>query len=579
MKLKLLLILSVGIFTGLSVQAYDVSTEIQKKNILLEVFTGIHCGNCPDGDVVTDNFLTAQPECTYSIDIHSGHYAVPNNANEPDYRIDEGEWIDVELGANNYGYPGGAINRRAYPDYEWSPYVISRSSWIQKGKTVHEEDAPVNLYLKSVFEGNTRELTVTVEGYYTDNVEQSENFLHVVLIQDNIKGLQGGSSQGNNYNHRHMLRAFLTPVWGDKIETPRKGEYFSRDYTYILPENIKGIALLPEDVEVIAFVTVDRKEVLNVTGKKPEYLHYSKPLAATLQYPKPGISGRYGYNFFNAIVKNEYSEPITTAGFEITINGEKQTVEWTGNLPEFQAVPIRIDVSPYPIPDQNEYTIRLVSLNGTAVAGNSLTGSFSAPVKSTSTIQVDIKTDSHADENIYVIKDRDGNDVHEFGPYSAGIAETYTEIVELEPEKYYCFEAIDLWGNGIQDPRGFYKFYSDNRTLLAQNYEIKVWGDKVFFQTVLPASGTALSSIDRQSQTKIAVNAIQKTVELSFQAEAAGQAEISVYSIDGKRLLNRNIPVSSGICRAILPVSSLSNGIYLLSINQKGKREILKFKI
>ena len=32
--------------------AYEVSTEIQWKNVLLEDFTGIHCPNCPDGHII-----------------------------------------------------------------------------------------------------------------------------------------------------------------------------------------------------------------------------------------------------------------------------------------------------------------------------------------------------------------------------------------------------------------------------------------------------------------------------------------------------------------------------------------------
>ena len=37
-----------------SAGAYEVSTEVSKKNVLLEEFTGLYCGNCPDGHVMAE---------------------------------------------------------------------------------------------------------------------------------------------------------------------------------------------------------------------------------------------------------------------------------------------------------------------------------------------------------------------------------------------------------------------------------------------------------------------------------------------------------------------------------------------
>ena len=57
---------------------------------------------------------------------------------------------------------------------------------------------------------------------------------------------------GDEYVHRHMLRGFITPLWGDTLDTAKQGTYFARDYTITLPEAIKDVTVKAEDIEVIA---------------------------------------------------------------------------------------------------------------------------------------------------------------------------------------------------------------------------------------------------------------------------------------------------------------------------------------
>jgi hypothetical protein len=571
-----LLVFFFGIILSFSTaNAYEVSTDLRKKNILLEVFTGIHCGNCPDGDLYTDNLQSVQPEHVFPVDIHSGHYAVPNEG-QPDYRIDEGEAIDLEMGADKYGYPCAAINRRHFP--QASLLVLGRGEWMKKSKSIHEEDAPVNLHLSSVFDGETRELRVTVEGYYTQPVDGNENLLTVMLIQDNIRGYQSGAADRYNYNHRHMLRALLTPLWGDTIPNPQPGDYFTREYTYPVPAAIKDIPMKPEDFEILAFVSAAKREVLNVTGQKPEYIHYTKPLSATLMAPKTAITGRYGYCFFDAILKSETDRVITEASFQVTVNGRAQIVNLTGEIAAFHTQSVRLPVEPYAFLKENEYEIRLIALNGETFAGNALQGNFSPPVETTPTIHTEIKTDLYADENTFLIRNSQGEVVRELGPYLPGLGTTYIDTLHLDPSETYCFEIADAWGDGIMSPRGLYKLYRDDHTVFVLNYEVRMLGDKAFFRTTLPTSVTAPVPVE-QLKSRVVVNSDRKTLEIVFQSLSGGQAAISLYSIDGKRLLNRSIATQAGICTATIPSGALPSGIYFLRISRKEKIETLKIWI
>ena len=563
MKRKLLFLFFAE-FLFLSAKAYEVPTEIRKKSILLEEFTGIHCIYCPQGHTIADNLLTAQPDVAYTIAIHSGNFAVPNY-DEPDFRIEEGEAIDSEFAIP--GYPAGFINRGAS--------VLNRGEWIKAAKLKHEEDAPVNLWLKSVFDGNNRELKVYVEGYYTGETEESFHYLNVVLTQNNIKGPQTGGLVGDNYNHRHMLRAFITPLWGDIIEEPQQGEYFTREYTYVLPANVKNVELDVENIEIIAFVCADKRDVLNVIGAAPEYINYEKPLGAVIQKPKFAMPAQYGFNFFEILLKNESSETITTANFQVSINDEIFDAEWTGNIPAFSTKPIIIEILPYTIKNNNEYKIQLISLNNID-ANSIINGSFSKPVESTSKISLEIQTDLYADENVFSIKDRDGVVIETFGPYPADINDIYHETIELERDKIYCFEILDSWGDGMQKPSGYYKIFNDDETLIIQNSAIEKFGQRVFFKTSMPQSSISEA---KKSKTNIFIDRVAKTIEIKFGQFNAAEAEISIQSITGQNIFTKKIKVSGDFGHTIIPVHFLQNGIYILSINQNKNRETFKFFI
>ena len=63
MKIKLSLILSLTLtFTAfLSFSQNFVSTLPENKNVVLEQFTGIYCGFCPDGHVIAEGLQASNP--------------------------------------------------------------------------------------------------------------------------------------------------------------------------------------------------------------------------------------------------------------------------------------------------------------------------------------------------------------------------------------------------------------------------------------------------------------------------------------------------------------------------------------
>ncbi len=464
-------------------KTYEVSTSVTPKNILVEDYTGINCGNCPDADLITEGMLKTDYNI-FVLSNHSGYYAEPSGT-EPDYRTDEGEIIKDYF--NVTSFPTGSINRRAFSG---TSVICDRGNWINYSKIIAAEDAPVNLFLSCTYDGNTREMDIHVEGYYTAEEQESDQELNVIWTQSNIKGYQGGSSLGTDYIHNNVLRGFLTPVWGDTLTTPKHGEYFEKDYTLIVPESIRDIDVMPEDIRVIAFITNGKTDVLNVVGEKPVYYNFEKPLAGTIAKPKLTIGTYYGYKYFELALTNNSTEVINNATFNINVNGTSYQESWEGEIVPFGSKEIVVPCD-YELKDSgdNSYSITLATLNGEAVEESTIEGTFSTPTAATPTINISITTNKQADENHYYVKDNNGNIITEFGPYEVGTSNDYTETVDLEANNLYCIEITDDWGDGIYTPRGSVTAKSSDGSLISQVFDISGFGTRIFFITSKESSG------------------------------------------------------------------------------------------
>lgn len=465
---------------------HTVSTEEQPRGVLLEEFTGINCGYCPQGHAIAEKLATACDR-VYVVAVHGGMFATPA-PDEPDFRTDEGSQLISEFEIERNGYPSGMVNRHDF--YGSGSPVCSRTSWKLFTKAATAEAAPVNLYASASFDGQSRKLDIHVEGFFVADNQPADQELNVVWTQDDIPGPQNGGLMGDEYPHRHVLRDYVTPIWGDTLASPQQGQYFERDYTLTLPEDINGVEVKAEDIKVVAFVTCGKGDVANVTGCRPQYANYSKPLAARLSEPRIPIGNYWGCNFFEATVKNLSDRELTEATFDIDVNGSVATVAWNGSIEPFGQQEIKLSRQ-YDTADngQNSYSITLKTLNGESVEPSQLSGRFASPRQAMPSVTVELKTNNEAGENTFCIKDANGNLVKEFGPYPDGQVTQTSESAELEAGKVYYFEVTDAWGDGIYSPAGYFTTRSADGSLIEQAYAIDDFGTRSVFVTSKAASG------------------------------------------------------------------------------------------
>lgn len=203
-----------------------VGTTPENRTALLEDYTGIHCSNCPDGHAIMASIAAADPGRVSLVGIHAGSFATPG-AGEPDFRTPEGNALNSFYGVS--AYPNGVINRHAFT----GGAVRGRGNWAGDVAEMLALPSPVNVGVESSYDAGSQELTVHVQLYYTSTSPGGDDHISVLVTESNIIGPQLGGSA--NYNHKHVLRDYLTNIWGEAVSTTTAGTTVDRTYTMTVP--------------------------------------------------------------------------------------------------------------------------------------------------------------------------------------------------------------------------------------------------------------------------------------------------------------------------------------------------------
>jgi hypothetical protein len=258
-------------------ETFLASTTMGTRTALLEDFTGVRCGYCPDGHVRAEAAQKALGKDKFIIMcVHAGGYAAAT-AGWANFTTAFGTALVNQ--SSVAGYPAGTINRLPAPDMGVTAQsttvltglALNRGDWDPAGRFVNTMFAPANIGTSATFDAASRELTVKVDVYYVAN-ETKPNSINVALTQSNLMAKQSGDPTPNDlYSENHVLRHLITGQWGNPIADSLKveGSKVSRTFKYIVPADYNGItadgggAVKIENCSVVAFITRDKVDVIN----------------------------------------------------------------------------------------------------------------------------------------------------------------------------------------------------------------------------------------------------------------------------------------------------------------------------
>lgn len=276
---KVLLSAVAMLFAGALMAQTIVSTQVEKRNVVIEEYTGVGCGYCPDGHARANAICNQYDGHAWAINIHEGGYAAGSG-----YETTYGDGLAAQYSIS--GYPCGTVNRGT---------MSGRGDWASQAATVRGQDSPINVAATASIDPNTRELIVNVELYVTGTQTVSSNFLNVALVQNNIIGPQSNYGNYNsdyilpdgNYRHMHMFRDLLTGQWGEEITGLSVGTFMERTYTYQIPQAIGAVPISDfSDLEIIVFVSETHKNIL--TGAKADLTILPAVYMAGFSYENSG---------------------------------------------------------------------------------------------------------------------------------------------------------------------------------------------------------------------------------------------------------------------------------------------------
>lgn len=291
---------------AISAQTF-VSTTPGNRNVLIEEYTGVSCQYCPLGHKAIDFTLKSFPGRAFAINIHQGVFASQFST----------QWGNALANqASVQSYPSSTLNRHAFSG---GTIQIDPGQSYPCALQMMDKPAPVNVAATVDIDPVTRLMVVKVEVYYPGNGPGDFNMLNVALVQNNVLGNQTGGSQfypenmvNGQYRHMHILRHLLTGQWGDTIHNVSAGSFFTKEYAYVVPQQIGDLAIDNMDnLSVVVFVCQDRKEVLNVCEA------IRKSDKAYIAY---GAEGGYecslDYHPYVSVV-NPTDKPVSDLRFEI----------------------------------------------------------------------------------------------------------------------------------------------------------------------------------------------------------------------------------------------------------------------
>ncbi len=584
------LLLSVAVMTSfLSFAQLPVSQTAENRNVILEEFTGINCTFCPDGHKIASNYANANAGDVFLVNIHVGGYAVPG-AGQPNFRTSFGTAIANQSGLT--GYPAGTINRNLFSGLsQGSGTAMSRGNWVGAANQVLADPSYVNLALDATIDVTAMTLTVTVEAYYTGDGSAS-NKLNVAVLQNGIRGPQTGASSlypeninpDGTYNHKHMLRHFMTGQWGDDIDTTTAGTLISRTYTWNIPADINGVDVEIADLEIVAYVAEGQQDVVSGNNGPISYVNF--PYTTNARMRSASSETEFCNTELNPEVRfqNFGSDTITSVEFSYDVNGSgAMTYTWNGSLNPLSNQIISLPTIQFTDNGSNTLNVDVVNVNGAPdqdASDNSESVSGISKNEGLGDLRLIMRQDRYGSEITWRVRNDAGQVVASGGPYSnlsGNGTVDHTHFLNLSSVECHSIEILDSYGDGINGGYGAGRYWirqADNSIVLS--------GDGVFASSIdHPFEYTATVGLEETSLNEATIfpNPADEAATAQIELNSSGTITFTAVNALGQVIAAGSVEGVQGLNNIELQTASWDAGMYYVTLEMDGEQSIQKVNV
>lgn len=563
-------------------QEVFVSKEPGKRKAVIEEYTGVRCGNCPDGHRAEANLLKKYPGQLFAVNIHAGSYADPMGKNDPNLTTPDGSSLLSTFKIPSF--PAAVLNRHMFDkSYVMEVKNSRETEWGNYMQQIFAMDSYVNIAAKGELDWATRKLSLTVQLYYTGEVSGTvSNRIHVAMLQDGIISQQSGTSynpaqitEDGRYRHLHVLRDMLTPIEGDAVTPVGKDSLITRTYEWVLPDTVEKIPLDLVNTNFVVYVAESQYEIFSAC--EPVLTHIHDPetlvgLSGVRSVPSYScdLDGRASFT-----LTNRWGVDIEEVTFALhTAAGEAEyTYKASSVLKAGQEVHVLTDAFAA-VPDGGDtLEIEVKAVNGKA---------YGSDAASTARVAVSAHHASAPYGNITlnVVQDRLGEEItwnlrdmardivlYTGGPYhklpSVG---TRVNSVPMSLDKgCYALTVLDEGKDGING-----SFGEGNINFVSQGEEFYRHDGKYADSVVIMLDvreSAANGKTERAENLTLRPNPADDHAVVSFTAPKTDLVRVRILNRTGACVLDLgNIRTEAGNTRIELPLQGLVPGMYFVSL-------------
>jgi hypothetical protein len=589
---KSILLLGALLFGFNAFAQLQVSTTPENKNAILEEFTGIYCGFCPQGHTIANGLKGQHGGDFWIINVHAGGFAAPSGG-DPDFRTTFGTAIDNQ--ADPCGYPAGDINRRVFAGLQQTGSngcvantAMSRGDWSNATGQVLAEASYVNIAVEAQVDEQTRELRVITQYYYTAAAGVSTNKLNVALLQNNIEGPQSGSA-GNpssvlpngNYNHQHMLRHMVTGQWGQDITNTAMGSTATDTFYYTIPAALNGVDYDLGNLEVVAFIAEGQQNIITGTGADVAVVNHANALdlaAVDIEGVDDQCPGTSSASVW-VKVKNTGATTLTSATLSYSVNGgTASTYNWTGSLEYGESEYVTLPAISFTAATSNSLDVEITNINGSAdpvTTNNMISASFGSATETTySDVTIKITLDNYGSETSWTLKDGSGTTVASSPAYTDGNPGAVADVDLTLPNDCYTFEILDSYGDGMccAYGSGGYQIWANGALIAGMSGGS--FDDVDVKKLTVNATSTNVEEIV-ENKFNLFPNPASTELNVAFE-NTVENAVVRVVDVQGRVMINE---VINNVDFHQVNVADLTNGIYMVVINADGKTTTEKISV
>lgn len=528
-----------------------VSIKLNAQNervLLFECFTNTSCGPCAQYNPGMDALINNNGDRIAAIKYHMNW----PGANDPMYLHNQAD--------NNSRKSVYSINSVPYTVVDGVRYTGNtgnvNQNMVNNWLTI---ESPLEMRLRCDVDEAANTVTVYVMGRASTDISGALK-LYVGVLEKEIHYTSAPGSNGER-DFYSVMKKLLPSASGTPLGNLAAGDYFAYSFTWEMANVYDA-----NKIDAIAWVqNPDTKEVHQACKSKEPFVPFYDYEAAVNKLSNVKSMNCSGLAEPVVAMVNYGNQTLTNVVFEVLVNDEVvKTVDWTGNLGSLESADVELGEVAFAVLEENNLTVRIVSLNGMPDEGpkNDMasTAFEGSPENSNVTIKLSIKTDANPQELTWRLMNlTTGEMIQEGGPYDQ-TNHTYNETLNVTDDGCYDFTIYDAGGDGITN-NGMYFVKAGSKTL--------------FYGTTFGASESNEFSYGEtfgveetfDETTRIFPNPTTGLINVVCQ----GEQTVAVYNLTGQC-------VYTGVAEGQLQIdlSGFGAGVYAVKVGNKAWRTVVK---